>query len=375
MLEKKIALVGLGNAGGNIVREYGRKYPQTADLIIINTSSTDMAKFNPNEIDYSIRLGELDGTGGNHDVAKNIAMNLMRDKIMSDRKLVELLTDKNYVFVIGSSAGGTGSGMLPVLYQVIAKAMNVAEKTIAVCILPEEGLTVDRIDNALLNQSELYTDPDATYMVYDNSRFDIKSSYELKERVNHEIVDDIAVFTGMDLLQSEYNNIDEEDLLALMSMPGRIVIVRCDVNRQINHTDIESRILNDLENRSAHAIINGDHVVGGYGLIANLDTDSIEELDESLPKIREKIGEPVSTFMNLSNQEGLSKVIFIMSGMAKPNARLFELHELLVAKSNRIKTDDSEFSYRNQTITNRRRSRLAQSVDDVSLDDIFNKLK
>lgn len=374
-MTKKIALVGLGNAGGNVVKLYGQKYPETADRIIINTSSTDMSKFNPMDFEYSIRMGDLDGTGGNHDVAKTVAMNLMNDKILKDEKFISLLTDKDYVFVIGSSAGGTGSGMLPVIYQVISKYMNVAEKVIAVCILPEEGLTVDRLDNALLNQSELYTDPEATYMVYDNSRFDIKSSFELKEKVNQEIVDDLAVFTGLDLLPSEYNNIDAEDMLSLMSVPGRIVIVRC-ASRSIDHTDIEARILSDLENRSAHAILNNDKIVGAYGLIANLSKDSIEGLDESLPMIRDKIGEPVSTYMNLSDKsDNGSKVIFIMTGLAKPNARLFEIHELLTSKSSKIKQDETEFSYRDMTITSKRRSRFSAKTEDVKLDDIFNKLK
>lgn len=373
-MEKKLAIIGLGNAGGNICALFGKKYPQMADRIIINTSSTDMAKFNSSDYEYSIRMGDLDGTGGNHDVAKNIAMNLMESKILKDAKLIELLTDKNYVFVVGSAAGGTGSGMLPVFYQVISKHLQVAEKVIAVCILPENGLTVDRLDNALLNQSELYTDPDATYLVYDNSKYDIKSTFELKEKVNNEIVDDLAVFTGIDLLQSEYNNIDEEDMLSLMSLPGRIVIVRCDTNRQINHTDIESRILSDLDTKSAHAILNDDKIVGGFGLIANLSKDSIEGLDESLPKIRERIGEPMYTYMNLSDQDTHTKVIFIMAGLAKPNARLFELHELLTAKSAKIKQDDTTFSYRDKNITSRRRPRTQENTP-VSLGDIFSKLQ
>lgn len=374
-MEKKLALVGLGNAGGNVVKLFGERFPDLAERIIINTSSTDMSKFTENDYDYSIRMGELDGTGGNHDVAKNVAMNLMRPMIMEDKRFIELLTDKEYVFVIGSSAGGTGSGMLPVVYQVLSKVLRLAEKIIAVCILPEEGLTVDRLDNALLNQSELYSDPDATYMVYDNSKFDIPSTFELKARINEEIVNDLAVFAGLDLLKSEYNNMDAEDMLALMSMPGRIVIVRCDASRQINHTDIESRILSDLEKRSAHAILNDDKIVGGYGLIANLDKDSIEGLDEALPKIREKIGEPISTFFNLSDQEGVNKVIFIMAGLAKPSNRLFELHELLTSKSAKIKQDEIEFKYRDQKISTRRMSRYSNEGPEVSLDDIFKNLQ
>lgn len=374
-MQKKIALIGLGNAGCNVVKRYGDKYPGTAERILINTSTTDMSKFTPADYDYSIRMGELDGTGGNHEVAKNVAMNLMQTKILGDAQFIDLITDKEYVFVIGSSAGGTGSGMLPVLYQVLTKVVRVAEKFIAVCILPEEGLTVDRLDNVLLNQSELYSDPDATYMVYDNSRYDIKSSYELKEKINDEIVDDLFVFTGLDLLQSKYNNIDAEDMLALMSLPGRIVIVRCDSNRQINHGNIEATILNDLETRSAHAILNNDKVVGAYGLIANLSRDSIEGLDESLPTIREKIGEPVSTYMNLSDQDSHNKVIFIMTGLAKPSDRLFQLHELLTAKQAKIKVDDTAFTYKDITLASRRRPKTIQTDGDITLSDIFSRLK
>lgn len=374
-MEKKLALVGLGNAGGNVVKLFGQTYPNMAERVIINTSTTDMSKFADTDYDYAIRLGEVDGTGGNHDVAKNVAMNLMKPMIINDKKLVEILSGKEYVFVIGSSAGGTGSGMLPVVYQVISKVMRVAEKVIAVSILPEEGLTVDRLDNALLNQSELYSDQDATYMVYDNSRFkDVTSTFELKNKVNKEIVSDIAVFSGLDLLKSEFNNMDSEDMLALMSMPGRIVIVRCDSSRQINHTDIESRILSDLKNKSAHAILNDDKIVGGYGLIANLDRSSIEGLNEALPKIREEIGEPISTYLNLSDQDGVNSVIFIMTGLAKPTNRLFALHEVLEEKKAKIKSDEVEFKYKDDVITARRRGRQSDGKE-VSLDDIFNSLK
>lgn len=385
---QRIALIGLGNAGGNILDLYNKKYPQTASLILINTSTTDMSKFQPGNFDLSIRLGDFDGTGGQHDVAKTVAMNYMQSSIIDNEKLMPLLIGKEYVFVIGSSAGGTGSGMLPVVYQVTSKVLQTLhkdpqdksenfDKTIAVCILPEEGLTVDRLDNALLNQSELYSDPDATYMIYDNSRFDIKSSFELKAKINEEIVDDLAVFTRKDFLASDYNNMDAEDMLTAVSVPGRIVIVRGDCNRSINHTDIEERILASLMNKSAHAILDNDRVVNTYALIANLTKDSIEGLNEALPKIREKIGEPVSTFMNLSDKEDVSNVIFIMSGMSKCNARLFELHELLLSKKAKIKTDETVFEYRDEGISSKRRPTRDQrkNAGSRSLEDILKNLK
>jgi cell division GTPase FtsZ len=379
MQEKRLAIIGLGNAGGNVVKLYGEKFPHTADLILINTSSTDMSKFPQGSYDYSIRMGDFDGTGGHHEAAKRIAMKLMNDKIVNDANLHKYLDGKQFVFIVGSAAGGTGSGMLPVMYQVFSKVIGLGEKVIAVSILPEEGLTVDRIDNTLLNQSELYTDQEATYMIYDNSQFDIKSSFELKARINAEIVEDLAVFTGKDIYPSEYNNIDGEDLLAMMSPPGRIVIVRCDTQRSINHKDIEERILSDLK-KTAHAILNEDRIVDTYGLIANLSADSIEGLDESLPKIREKIGEPVSTFMNLSSKESINKVVFVMSGLAKPNDRLFQLHELLVEKKAKIKTDETVFEYRDGDLSTRRRHRQSPGAEPgkdekIKLSEIFKNLQ
>ena len=66
-MEKKIAIVGIGNAGGQVANMAENRYPELFDCIYINSSEADLAMVSERS-EYKYKIGdreEIEGSGKN----------------------------------------------------------------------------------------------------------------------------------------------------------------------------------------------------------------------------------------------------------------------------------------------------------------------
>ena len=123
----KLVVVGLGQCGGRLADEFARMDKGVhviTDAFAVNTDEADLTglKKIPTDFQHRILLGGRK-TGG-HGVGKinEVGAYLARedsDKIIAALRVTPRFYETDAFLVAGSTAGGTGSGGLPVVIETI----------------------------------------------------------------------------------------------------------------------------------------------------------------------------------------------------------------------------------------------------------------
>ena len=180
-MNKRICLIGVGNAGSMVASLAAKRYGSSLfDSVYINSSDADLSQIKAdNTIKFKIGdREEIEGSGKNRLKMKQYLREYIKSIILSE-EFTEMLSDKKYVFIIASTAGGTGSGSAPVLFEILRMRFPDIH-FILVGILPKLGASLMEQGNSLEFLNELYTDlgDNTTYMIYDNETVSDKSPTE-----------------------------------------------------------------------------------------------------------------------------------------------------------------------------------------------------
>ena len=123
----KIAVLGVGGAGGNAINNMINLKLQGVDFLVANT---DAQALSSSSADVKIQLGENItkglGAGSSPDIGAEAAEE-SRDEVLSH------LADHNMVFITAGMGGGTGTGAAPIVAEV-ARDMGIL--TVAVVTKP-----------------------------------------------------------------------------------------------------------------------------------------------------------------------------------------------------------------------------------------------
>ncbi len=172
----KLALLGVGQAGGKIVDRFLARDASAEgggiieDVLVINTAKTDLNGLRNVPDDRRLLIGETEvgghGVGGDNELAAKIAEGEL-EEIQS--ALTPFAVHRIEAFlVVGALGGGTGSGVAPVLARHLQELY--AEPVYGLGILPgsDEGgiyslnaarslqTLVDHVDNLLLFDNEAW---------------------------------------------------------------------------------------------------------------------------------------------------------------------------------------------------------------------------
>lgn len=112
----KFGFIGLGQAGGNIANEFSKL---GYEAIAVNTSSTDLEllkNIHPNKRKM-INIG-IQGAGKNPEIGREA---LERNINEIYELIQDVFTDVDKLFVCAGLGGGTGSGMLPLMLELLCE--------------------------------------------------------------------------------------------------------------------------------------------------------------------------------------------------------------------------------------------------------------
>lgn len=116
MNANNILIVGIGQAGNNIAEEMAKQNPKISS-ICINSSETDMET-----LEHVKNKVTLPAKGGaNRD--RNNAKQFLKDEIYLVADTIKSYASKEHIYIAFSLGGGTGSGITPMLLQVLANTM------------------------------------------------------------------------------------------------------------------------------------------------------------------------------------------------------------------------------------------------------------
>lgn len=329
-----IGIIGVGNAGGQNAALAAERLG--VDALCLNSSQKDLDTLGNNVT--KILIGDSKGAGKNRDEAKLFVKNSLRSMIADDRVKKFFVGGENgeakdFVFVISSTGGGTGSGAAPLLTEIL-KSIYTDVNFIIIGILPSINEAMSAQVNTLEYFKELYeTSSGVPYMVYDNEKMCDKAVNVMMEGINAAIVDDIDILRGSHQISTKYSAIDEKDMTSILTTAGRIVIAGAKniKEKMLDKTSIDELIIEDFKS-NAHAETNRDKVVHRLGIISVLDNRCSEKFDGQVQAVQEFVGTPVETFQHFAikddNNSGLpNDVIVIASGLSKLDDRIDRIKE------------------------------------------------
>jgi len=193
----KLVVVGLGQCGGRLADEFARmKRNIITDAFAVNTDEADLTglKKVPADFQHRILLGGRK-TGG-HGVGKinEVGAQLAKedsDKIIAALRVTPKFYETDAFVVVGSTAGGTGSGGLPVVVEIIKQRYH-HKPVYALVVLPfehEEEAELRSVANTATCLKSVYAVADAVF-VADNQRYLRKDSSLVNNMVeiNRQIV-------------------------------------------------------------------------------------------------------------------------------------------------------------------------------------------
>ena len=345
----KVGVIGIGNTGNQVatLAMNELKIP----VLAINSSEKDLETV-PDSVPKKLISGAKglsQGAGKNRSLAKSYLKDSIM-KVLSSDDINSFLNDNDIIFIISSTGGGTGSGTAPLLASII-KSAYLDTKVILIGVLPVNNEALSAHVNTLEYLTELYSVlENQTYMLYDNDKYAKLPSYLMMEKVNREIVEDINVIRCTYNLTTRFDSIDEQDMMRLVSFPGRIVVSRLEKiqEKDIDGKSIEDMLIDNLKTNS-HTELQRDRKVIASGIITNLSQTLTESFDNHIPKVREFVGDPVHDFNHIFINEDRklpNNVFLILSGLTRVNDKINKITDRIaeIEDSQKVNDDDDVLS-------------------------------
>ena len=290
-MKNTIGFLGIGQAGSNITLGFERLGYSTAYL---NTSKEDLDSLKYAKHKIHIRGGE--GASKNRNAVLKLAAESI-DEILSD--ITSIITQE-YVMLIFSTGGGTGSGLGPAIASYLS---SINRKVIIAAVLPDIKESPRTCENAYNTCVDIINLQNVgSVFLLDNSNIEDKFA------LNDIFVKDIDNLLNLNNC-SKFGNVDKSEIKTMLTTPGLSIITR-----QSKAKSTASFIINGLMNNIYAKIENKSPVIVGISTTnRSLDFDDIYC----------EIGYPYDDFRGVSNINTLCAAC----GYQWPIKRLNELKE------------------------------------------------
>lgn len=218
-----IAVIGLGGAGGNVAHE--------ASILGITSGAINFSSKDLDSIDVKYKLKIMGSEGVGHD--RNLAISLMHEHYPMVVKFVkDNFSDPSIeiIFLPFASSGGSGSGIAPMLSEILMHEMR-NKVIVPMPILPDESEVFTFQENSYNSLSEL-SNLNLCVLPIDNNEIRNHNKAFKSQIFN------IANKTSMSLLHklvsytersSKNGNFDNRDLVSVFSQKGMSVISEIDI--------------------------------------------------------------------------------------------------------------------------------------------------
>lgn len=344
----KANFIAIGQAGGNIGFLLENK---GLNGIYINSSNEDLDTLN---VENKYCIQGADGCNKNRNKAKAYIKSDVQNVLTKIRNTI----DSDIVFVIGSAGGGTGSGSLPVICDVVSKLGKIV---CAVSILPNEIESVQTHINTYEVIKELsQVEKLGSIFLIDNNKNAKKSV------LNEKFVNLIVSLLSVVEYKSFDGNIDSAEIKNFLSKKGFCTIAKV---KKENH-----KIFDKLKNSDVFADIENDKVIS-YAIIST--KSNLTEKD-----ISSNFGVALDVYKNKQNEFDF----MALTGLSLPLERLkciknrlnkdkneIEKNRNSVSKSFDVFNDDCDINFGYDDSYEEVEDKKTNDIDDIA-NDVFSFL-
>jgi cell division protein FtsZ len=278
-LKPKIAVIGVGGAGGNAVANMIAAKVEGVDFVVANT---DAQALNASPAEYRIQLGpEITqglGAGSRPEVGRAAAEETIE-------QVKAALAGCHMCFIAAGMGGGTGTGAAPVIAQA-AREMNIL--TVGVVTKPFlfEGSRRMRSADSGITELQQHVDtliviPNQNLFLVANPNTTFKEAFQLADEVLQQGVrgiTDLMVMPGL-------INLDFADVRSVMHEMGKAMM-------GTGEAEGDGRALEAAEKAIANPLLDGVSMQGAKGVIVSItggEDMRLMEVDEAANHIRELV--------------------------------------------------------------------------------------
>lgn len=318
-LKPKIAVIGVGGAGGNAVANMIGAKVEGVDFVVANT---DAQALNASPAEYRIQLGpditQGLGAGSRPEVGRAAAEETIE-------QVKAALSGCHMCFIAAGMGGGTGTGAAPVIAKA-AREMNIL--TVGVVTKPFlfEGSRRMRSADSGITELQQHVDtliviPNQNLFLVANPNTTFKEAFLLADEVLQQGVrgiTDLMVMPGL-------INLDFADVRSVMHEMGKAMM-------GTGEAEGDGRALEAAEKAIANPLLDGVSMQGAKGVIVSItggEDMRLMEVDEAANHIRELVDPDANIIWGSAFNENLNgkiRVSVVATGidndgsMAQPSA-------------------------------------------------------
>lgn len=366
-----LGFIGAGQFGCNVCEVAEANNYRTC---IINTSDEDLRS--ARLVTSKYLLGTKGGAGKNRDSVKADLKANYKEVLEFTHRKFDFDGKEDIIYVVFSAGGGTGSGMGPLLIDLLRRTYP-NQVFGAITVLPAENETLSAQYNSLECLAELDRLQVPT-IVLDNNKHDItKNKRAVYDTINQNSIEDIMTFAKTNRMASKYGNLDKADVLSILTEPGvtSFATVKLVDDRDI---PVYKRIINKF-NDSDNMSLSMDGIIKKAGFIFEMEKKGGDETSLIQNELFKEIGTPFDYYEGIYAADEISgdQVHVVLSGLSYNNERVNSMKSILSKQQGKVGASGSgaDFSLEGASWFKDKRTSKAEDtpkpVEEDNIDDIF----
>lgn len=297
----KIKVIGVGGGGGNAVNTMIRNHVEGVDFLVANTDAQALRRSDATmKIQLGGNLTKGLGAGANPEIGRQAAEEDIK-------RLVELFTGADMIFIAAGMGGGTGTGAAPIIARAAKEAGALTVGVVTRPFTREGKQRMTRADAGIAALREvvdsLVVVPNDRLLGLAGKNMSILDAFKPADDVLRQAVQGIS-----DLITTEgMINVDFADVRTVMSNRGMAMM-------GIGIAEGERRAAEAAYSAISSPLLEEVDISGAMGVLVNISGSSsmtMEEFEEASTIIHEKVHEDANIIVGLVIDESLGEKIKI----------------------------------------------------------------
>ncbi|GAA0306977.1 hypothetical protein GCM10009087_16200 [Sphingomonas oligophenolica] len=307
-LTPRIAVIGVGGAGGNAIANMMRAEVQGVDFLVANTDSQALKQSSaPHRIQLGAKITQGLGAGSRPEIGRAAAEETIE-------QVTKMLEGAHMCFIAAGMGGGTGTGAAPVIAKA-ARDMGILTVGVVTKPFAFEGNRRAKAAEAGIEELQKYVDtliviPNQNLFLVANANTTFKEAFQMADEVLQQGVrgiTDLMVMPGL-------INLDFADVRSVMQEMGKAMMGTGEASG-------DNRAIEAASKAIANPLLDGVSMKGAKGVIVSItggDDMRLLEVDEAANHIRELVDEDANIIWGSAfnpDLEGKIRVSVVATGI------------------------------------------------------------
>ena len=307
-LTPRIAVIGVGGAGGNAIANMMKNDVQGVDFLVANTDAQALKQSKAGQkLQLGVKITQGLGAGSRPEIGRAAAEETID-------QVAKTLEGAHMCFIAAGMGGGTGTGAAPVIAKA-ARDMGILTVGVVTKPFAFEGNRRAKAADAGIEELQKYVDtliviPNQNLFLIANANTTFKQAFEMADEVLQQGVrgiTDLMVMPGL-------INLDFADVRSVMQEMGKAMM-------GTGEAEGDNRAIEAASKAIANPLLDGVSMKGAKGVIVSItggEDMRLLEVDEAANHIRELVDEDANIIWGSAfnpDLEGKIRVSVVATGI------------------------------------------------------------